>query len=437
MSKKVLPSIEETLEERHESLFPFMKNRYYDNGGRLWTKEILEDLQKQLKENPEMFTIPKLDGTVIKFKNYSFGEDPSHWRISVIFLGWRHLLYPMTHKTINLELCPFLIQQRDVRRQKHHKLRLTYNNEARIFKYFDFFEDIWAESPTRRYIEQVLSGYELPPTLNKIVCFGLRNDLIDIEEPWLQWEHMSQYLAILSLQDFLEKKLGHQFRLLTQDPDYSPATVDILKRMGFEVVGLNGLDGFLEVDENSLVFSVYVSTRAKEILAELTRPARTRSSSAEEESESSNEEEKTKSLSTEEKPLSSSEQQKPESSSKEEEPLSNTESSESGDWPHFEKIIEDPDNPDTPRTLEMFSEYYDAGLWAKRRRSITPTWAKDLQVWVRKNGSKVLEAESLPETENEGDRKHSDESPRGRKRERSDERKGPEEKKQKSEEVIR
>ena len=62
-------------------------------------------------------------------------------------------------------------------------------------------------------------------------------------------------------------------RLLTQDPDYSNETKDMLQKMGFEVVGEYGAGGFAELDENSVVFSAFTKAPVKQIIADLARPA--------------------------------------------------------------------------------------------------------------------------------------------------------------------
>lgn len=62
-------------------------------------------------------------------------------------------------------------------------------------------------------------------------------------------------------------------RLLTQDPGYSDETKDMLQKIGFEVIGEYGAEGFAELDENSVVFSAFTTAPVKQIIADLTRPA--------------------------------------------------------------------------------------------------------------------------------------------------------------------
>jgi hypothetical protein len=62
-------------------------------------------------------------------------------------------------------------------------------------------------------------------------------------------------------------------RLLTQDPGYSVETKDMLQKIGFEVIGEYGAEGFAELDENSIVFSAFTQAPVKQIIADIARPA--------------------------------------------------------------------------------------------------------------------------------------------------------------------
>lgn len=62
-------------------------------------------------------------------------------------------------------------------------------------------------------------------------------------------------------------------RLLTQDPRYSDETKDMLRELGFEVVGDHGAGGFAELDDESIVFSAFPNAPVTQIIADLARPA--------------------------------------------------------------------------------------------------------------------------------------------------------------------
>jgi len=46
----------------------------------------------------------------------------------------------------------------------------------------------------------------------------------------------------------------------------------MLHELGFEIVGQHGARGFAEVDDDSVVFSAWVSAPVKQVIADLARP---------------------------------------------------------------------------------------------------------------------------------------------------------------------
>ncbi|KAI2624057.1 hypothetical protein GGS21DRAFT_532788 [Xylaria nigripes] len=129
-------------------------------------------------------------------------------------------------------------------------------------------DEIWRDCKARFLIEEVLSKHDLPPTIDKVICFGLGNDIAR-----LNMIELSQYPAALTIREYLEKRFGHKVRLLTQDPAYDANSMAVLEQHGFEVVGEHGIEGLLMVDENSFVISIQPTACIKQVIADLARPA--------------------------------------------------------------------------------------------------------------------------------------------------------------------
>ncbi|KAI1429193.1 hypothetical protein F5Y12DRAFT_798523 [Xylaria sp. FL1777] len=353
------PSPKEDVAEEEPKVYGSIIGRNLYNSGRpLWTREQFRDFGAQLDANPEWLVHTRLNGKKVHFKNQAFGEDARHWRTKVIFFGWRYLLHPTTHPGLNFQFCTLGIEQVDTRIKRFGYL-LPQHDPNELHRLFHLEKTHWARCEARQNIEKLLSNYELPPTINKLVCFGLGNDLIG------KYDFGPQHPAALTLREYLVNRLGHPVRLLTQDPEYTSDTTTVLTREGFEVVGMNGMDGFLEVDENSVVLSIFVDTHVKEILADFTRPAVIID------------------IPFEPQDLDW----------------------DKIDWPNIKEnpaSTYDVTNPDTPRTEAMFKEYHDAGRWTPRRWGSpgkwVPLWSTELEVWVRKNGSRVLNTETPDET---------------------------------------
>ncbi|KAF2969589.1 hypothetical protein GQX73_g3962 [Xylaria multiplex] len=154
------------------------------------------------------------------------------------------------------------------------------------------------DEPSGGILDKVLSRFLLPPTINKVVCFGLDNDIIgnpmldggrwnvrekregdgsaaEQDDKWgaSAFETNSQHLAAVSIKEYIELKYKTEIRLMAQNSAYTQDTMAILRRQGFEILGTSQIQGFLEVDENTVVISLSPNTCVKEILADLARPA--------------------------------------------------------------------------------------------------------------------------------------------------------------------
>ncbi|KAI1350917.1 hypothetical protein F5Y01DRAFT_315386 [Xylaria sp. FL0043] len=342
--------------------------RLYNDGHPLWTREHLLFIQRQIAANPESITTYPNIGTPIDWVQPHYGDPTVDWQTVVVFEGWRFFTHPKTQLAGKNSLSSLVISGENTM-IKEFDSSLRQDMEKNLAKYFDSTQEIWARSRARYSIEELLSGYELPPTINKVVCFGLGNNGVCRRE----FEGCSQHAAALTIRAYLENRLGHEVRLLTQDPGYNRTCRNILGHAGFNIVGMNGLDRFLEVDDNSLVFSVYPGVCVKEILAELARPAIII-----------------------DLPIIPEDLNWAENFYAEYEKYAIED--ETFDLEFQLSIFRDKANPDTPRTIEMFKEYHDAGLWSpskeERNREEVPFWTTDMEVWIRKRGSKPRKDES-------------------------------------------
>lgn len=128
--------------------------------------------------------------------------------------------------------------------------------------------------------------------ITKIVCFGLGdlnfkpNDLWKIQNESLPEDqreletsviddalvHHAIALTMANIIRSCAKPGDRRVRLLTQDPDYCDETKDLVRDIGFEVVGGYGAGGFAEVDNESVVFSAFTNAPFKQIITDLARP---------------------------------------------------------------------------------------------------------------------------------------------------------------------
>ncbi|KAL0935191.1 uncharacterized protein CTRU02_209782 [Colletotrichum truncatum] len=71
--------------------------------------------------------------------------------------------------------------------------------------------------------------------------------------------------------EVMKRRSGREIPCYTQEPDYTHISRRFLQNHDFTV--LDGVKGFLEVDDTTLVFTCSPNVPVKQIVAELARPA--------------------------------------------------------------------------------------------------------------------------------------------------------------------
>lgn len=145
----------------------------------------------------------------------------------------------------------------------------------------------WNKSESCKLLKSHLEKLLAAKKVTKVVCFGLGDMCRKPPEWWRRQmssdgqnmeasfvrESMVQHSIALTMAEICRDSTGNQVQLLAQDPDYTEQAKEILKGNGFSVVGEFGAGGFAEVDDNSVVFSVFVEAPLKQIIADTARPA--------------------------------------------------------------------------------------------------------------------------------------------------------------------
>ncbi|OTA80952.1 hypothetical protein M434DRAFT_85870 [Hypoxylon sp. CO27-5] len=250
----------------------------YNSGVKFWKKEDLEEIERQLSNSrhTEKFTVRWIDGSIVQIKNPMFRTENPIWKPCVKFQDYWRLVEepdspPGTH------FCSYLVDWDN---------QTTRDYEGRVENAKSLFEVVkepWESTITRRllteHIQELLSGKKV----TKIICFGLGNISCKVPE-WRGIQDSSnegpleasiiQHSIALTIVDILRRRAepGEVIRLLAQDPDYTDETKEVLTGLGFEIVGQFGAGGFAEVDDQSVVFSAFVTAPVKQIIADIARP---------------------------------------------------------------------------------------------------------------------------------------------------------------------
>jgi hypothetical protein len=143
----------------------------------------------------------------------------------------------------------------------------------------------WSLSDSCKQLRLQLGQMPATKKVKKVVCFGL-GDICRKPPDWMRrrpalGEHdlatssvrgrMVQHSIALTLAEICRDRTGNEVKLLAQDPDYTEEAKRILTEFGFEIVGNFGAGGFAEVDDDTVVFSVFVEAPLKQIIADIAR----------------------------------------------------------------------------------------------------------------------------------------------------------------------
>ncbi|KAL3447221.1 hypothetical protein BJX65DRAFT_308281 [Aspergillus insuetus] len=130
---------------------------------------------------------------------------------------------------------------------------------------------LWEESGTWIQIKATLLSTQAPSTVRKIVAFacGTMSHTDDI--PGASYNSIFQHAILVTMQRLLQQKTGGQITCAVQDPAYIDGDRAVLDTHGIRV--LDDPEGFLEVDDESLVFSCSPNVPVKQIVVDVARPA--------------------------------------------------------------------------------------------------------------------------------------------------------------------
>jgi hypothetical protein len=139
---------------------------------------------------------------------------------------------------------------------------------------YEFARDIfkrkcvsWEESVTRANFEEILKEAE-GHKINNVVGLACGS----LSRPY-RYNSAVQHALLITVKNWLETNGLDEKELscYAQDPEYTDVDRRILHDVGFQVV--DDPDGFLKVDEQSIVLSIAANIPVKHIIADIARPA--------------------------------------------------------------------------------------------------------------------------------------------------------------------
>ncbi|KAF5690072.1 hypothetical protein FDENT_4102 [Fusarium denticulatum] len=254
----------------------------YDEGRKLWTREDLRDIEKQIEQSIDqrVFSVRSMTGDVLHIRNLNFGKANPIWKPFVKYQEYWRLVKTQPEGPTETYLCPYLVEWSN---STARAFRGTIENHVSMF---ESNRRIWNTSASCQLLKSHLQQHLTTRQVNKVVCFGL-GDLCRKPPEWLRRQmasdedeldssvvtpNMVQHLIAATIAEACHNLTGSNVELLAQDPDYTRETETILKQNGFSIVGRHGAGGFAEIDQTTIVYSVFVEAPLKQIIADIARP---------------------------------------------------------------------------------------------------------------------------------------------------------------------
>ncbi|KAK1998438.1 hypothetical protein LX36DRAFT_681006 [Colletotrichum falcatum] len=264
--------------ERRLELSRKLQERY-DAGQPLFTKSQLASLAEQIAHKSCLVQIEGMDGKMNQ-ETIDWDQFEDDETLSISYRPIQRLVIPSPSEREDELLKPTCSVDVEFTLLP---LQMTPDDVAfavgEIGAAFKEHEETWEASPQCHELKDILSLVPIPNVINKIICFGLGDLALDSDDDKdvpLCSEHTeirihTQHAAVLTLAKVLGDRTGRKIRCYAQDPAYTQASIDFLKSR--DIMVLSDPQGFLDVDEHTLVFSIAPTVPVKQIVADLARPA--------------------------------------------------------------------------------------------------------------------------------------------------------------------
>lgn len=134
---------------------------------------------------------------------------------------------------------------------------------------FKTYRDRWEASEDCLRLRFSMVSTTSLPGITKIIAFACSS--ISCDDDQLRHRSAPQHALILTLRDMLQaSQQGVQIKCLAQDPAYTEVDRLVLSEVGITVV--DDPQGFLEVDDQSVVLSFSPNVPVRQIITDLARP---------------------------------------------------------------------------------------------------------------------------------------------------------------------
>ncbi|KIX03742.1 uncharacterized protein Z518_07295 [Rhinocladiella mackenziei CBS 650.93] len=252
----------------------------YDAGVPLYSKEIIRDVGEQLRSGSQIISVRGLNGIAVDV-NIETGQvfdagDPD-WDfvvgapfiqyLSIQWLTSNALGYIPRLAYCNLRIFHYL--KKRYRSTKEIVSTIPHQSRKQVEEYFVTNKRAWETSEQRRQLQSIISMKTLCH-VNKIIAFACGPMAFSDQAPWAI-RSAYQHALVITLRDILSELQGHPIGCYAQDPGYTDIDRDVLENSAITI--LDDPQGFLEVDDSTVVLSFGADIPVRQIIADIARPA--------------------------------------------------------------------------------------------------------------------------------------------------------------------
>ncbi|KAL2869688.1 SRR1 family protein [Aspergillus lucknowensis] len=260
-------------------------DEWLDKGKVFFPREAIRDIHEQLKRplsKGDKIPVKSLDGTKLVFEVRT-GEtrDIGQHREDIGKPSIRYISYESLRAGVestrdypHLIYCNLRIKHEitftDIETGEPAP-SIAFKSLSEAERLFDTALRVWEESEVWGQIEATLVCVASTINIKKIVGFACGTMVFPEDTPYFSYNSAFQHAFLVTAQRLLQRRHANEVFCYVQDPAYTERDQSVLEAHGIKVV--DDPEGFLEVDESSLVFSCAPNVPVKQIIADIARPA--------------------------------------------------------------------------------------------------------------------------------------------------------------------
>ncbi|KAL4865410.1 hypothetical protein BDV12DRAFT_174676 [Aspergillus spectabilis] len=264
----------------------FQIDTWFKSGIPFFTQKSIRDVQNQLRKQlnrGEKILVKGLDGVTVAFEVRTGDDRKCHDKLTyqvghpcIDYVSYQSLKARIesNRESPHLAFCNLRIQYKLTRHNiptGESVLDFGLRSQDEVHRVFTTALQIWEESEVWAQIKATLSSTSAATNIRKIIGLGCGTMSLPDGIPHFSYGPAFQHALLLTTQRLLQEKCDDEIICGVQDPGYTDRDTPVLRSYGIKI--LQDPEGFLEIDDSSLVFACAPNVPVKQIVTDIARPA--------------------------------------------------------------------------------------------------------------------------------------------------------------------